>query len=490
MGKMNMRKKIVAALMAANGISAISDGNLNAVVRTMKEFQSPLSEHVIYTNNRIGIEKNWFDYTKLKTKSELEQYLNDHREDIFYTMHEGDENRRKANQKLAAEQEILLKALQRRKKTKNGKQIIWRFPDTKTMREKAKAFEKKNHKKLSKKLRNVMLANAAEGPERNWAALGRGYLHDDDTDIKKASLEKELKRAEKGTVNCTVWAELINWFLNENEYPASLMSTEGHRFVVTPVKDENEKTIRLCYTSVDESANSLDETPIKLHHLCTRKLNEKTWNWVIYPWTTGHTGNDDLTMSPTYTQFRGIEQNYFVHNIPASKMAWWIRGLQKDYKYWESKGEIRTDKQNNKRTYNFKILPWTKNYIYVPLNLEYIGEATELQTDEDKKMYTNCLAAKHPGLNGQTQFLYTQFKLRKGELKDEWKNGTLELSINPKNLMSPKAIIKYKDKSGIEKEDKLSNGFTPWTDDNNPATGFWNDPNYKDQEIKTKTEKK
>lgn len=55
--------------------------------------------------------------------------------------------------------------------------------------------------------------------KENWNNIGRGICHKDYLMTDETNFRQQLQDMENGSVNCTIWAELIHWFLVENGYP-------------------------------------------------------------------------------------------------------------------------------------------------------------------------------------------------------------------------------------------------------------------------------
>ena len=78
--------------------------------------------------------------------------------------------------------------------------------------------------------------NPKKKADENWQVIGRGILYYNFTTKKCRNLKKQSENIDNGVINCTIWAELIYKMLNDNGYPAELISTECHNLVVFPFR--------------------------------------------------------------------------------------------------------------------------------------------------------------------------------------------------------------------------------------------------------------
>ena len=112
----------------------------------------------------------------------------------------------------------------------------------------------------------------------NWQVIGRGILHYNYTPEKR-NLEKQLENIDNGVVNCTIWAELIYKMLNDNGYPAELISIPRHNLVVYPClgKKYND-SIFFNTVEIHENVKTLKDISFKYKPLIREDKNDSLWD--------------------------------------------------------------------------------------------------------------------------------------------------------------------------------------------------------------------
>ena len=111
---MDKNKKILSKLLipmlVVSGIKA--DAMEEKKVKSMKDYPLPLSENLKCDCEHYYLNKDadakWYNVDALMTKAELEKFLNDHRQDIFYAMHQGNVPRALANGEILRKQNFLI----------------------------------------------------------------------------------------------------------------------------------------------------------------------------------------------------------------------------------------------------------------------------------------------------------------------------------------------------------------------------------------------
>jgi len=102
--------------------------------------------------------------------------------------------------------------------------------------------------------------------KENWNNIGRGICHKDYLMTGETNFRQQLQDIENGSVNCTIWAELIHWFLVENGYPAFIVNEFDHTFVMSATRDG--KKIELTRIAVyADDAKTLDDIEFGVHDL-------------------------------------------------------------------------------------------------------------------------------------------------------------------------------------------------------------------------------
>jgi len=378
MEKTNIRKKIVAILLAISGISGINDGNLLAV-KTMKQYErsgQPLSETVPHAKELdfYGLTPN-----SLKTPKQLQEFLVKNKFDIFYVYEKG---------KVAQE-----KVYNIAKKTKN--EIYNRIDLTKTA-------------------------------ERNWHNIGRHVLNSAGyKKNKKNFLKEELQYIERGDINCTGWATTLHWFLNQNKIPARILYTENHWQVCVPLTNNEHDEIRLYTINVIEGwpQPSVDYVDFTIDPLAASYNDDE--------WVTLGVGADYHTelqsKKGAYKNTSPI-QLYLDHidrEIGKTRNAW-LKGLQTEFQNLEEDKKIKTNSKS--RTYALRYLPhqWDphrkEHTIKIPLNVEKLGKPISDNHRDRKELTYSSLS--NPGkkirwIEGEVKFTDSEWK--------NYKNGAIRV---------------------------------------------------------------
>jgi hypothetical protein len=228
--------------------------------------------------------------------------------------------------------------------------------------------------------------NATEG----WAGLGRGYNHDTNylrSQGQPDELQCELKRLELGTINCTCWASLIEWFMTHNGVYAKKVKHHKHEYVVTWVKDPN-GGVRLCAIGVSESAPRIEDAKIHVRYITDTRRGPEGFRSIVtksdfeetpepseYEETIEGNGDsplqlhlDELTTTINFTS-NGFEDK--------AKMEAQLKGIISSVEDFEKEGLT-----NGSSVWDMKIVPRSsKGVVTIPINLKNLSGTCALDPE-------------------------------------------------------------------------------------------------------------
>lgn len=438
---MNKRKKLLAALMAAIGIGLSNDGFLSAMEKTCQELKTMKKYHVDITQSLLyyiteAKEVPWGDIplSKIMTKKQMETLLTENKKDIFYAIGLGE----------GARQEKIKK-----------------------------------------------------GAKGTWYKIGRSILHKKQTkNYICPGIHKELDRSLSGSINCTQWAQLIHWFLNENGIPATIISEPGyHRLVMVPLRTNDGEGLRIYTVEVIEEGASWEDADFEIqplfdtYDLTDEEYKKDTQDLLTTPWdgfveynyfkcNEPTKSQKKITMNPPMKLLEIINDasapRLFPPKLPLDHLSAWVKEYQNEIKKC-AKDDIRliqTNYEERYRDYNVQALPYSgeDGYLYIPLNIEYLEEPLDYNMDDEYKRPRygrNFKVKDHSEIT--TPLLLGKIRYNHEQVKDD-KNKKIRISKTENGELQ---AYLYDSKGNQECELRMFvDGWKP------DSVGFWNYDKY------------
>lgn len=401
---MNKRilKRSLAVLLASVGVSS----DMNAMEKNVIFMKNYVDKDgkVISKNVHQAKEVNWFKLSKeLKTPSEMLNFLETHKKEIFYvTMKEGKDVRKKVA--IDAGRRIF----------KFGTEVInkRRRREGRKAKEAGKTYEKKIFRRRMRDLGDEKLNDL--GKDRRWSNLGRTLKREllNSYEIYNSPsnpVKAEIEAAQQGVINCTAWSTFTNWFLNMNGIPSRKLWLNYHECVCVPLRDEeNPDAIRLYRIEIDENVNSVEEIEFVIEPLTTGfngwvdpwdfmawHKKEQGWGGSYYP---NRNENDFVSkkayaINPTMAYLELIEEGIRKkgdEKYPLEAIDGYVKGLQLELKELKQSENDVVDDLRGVCTYNVRYIPKDKTGYKIPINIERLGKAIEIgQGFKKKRTFTD-----------------------------------------------------------------------------------------------------
>ena len=446
----------LAVLLASVGVSVDMDAMESKRITSMKDYADKNGK-VIPTAVPQAKEANWFvSPEKLKTRSEMLNFLETHKKDIFYViMTEGQEVRNAVGVHAGRQ---VLKAMVKginKKRAKEAQEVI----------KAGKEYEKKLVWSTMRADDDEKLKDIGKGGL--WDTIGRNRLGYKAKEFEfeptrpLSKLKTEIELAREGFINCTGWATFINWFLNMNGIPSRLLTFEQHQGVCVPLRDEDDPAIiRLYRIEIDENVDSVDEIKFEIEPLTTGFTEceaspwdfmawykpEHTWGWAYtkqnYDFSSsvpfvGAPSKKAYEINPTmaYLQLiqEGIRNTDDKHSLAA--LNGYVFGLQ--YEFSNLINEV--DSENVRKRYRAVFLPMDRHGILFPLNLDLISKAVEKNSENGKE---RLFETRYKDQNDLAHLILVRFNLSYDtieELKRFEDEYFLEMGI-PKKINAEEGI--------------------------------------------------
>lgn len=491
---MNKRilKRSLAVLLASVGVSS----DMNAMEKNVISMKNYVDKDgkVIPTAVPQAKEANWFKLSKeLKTPSEMLNFLETHKKEIFYvTMTEGKEKRKeKARRAGRTIFNFMVKyANKKREKTANGK-----------------SYKKILHVR-DEKLKNL-------GKEGRWSDLGRTLkrelvksyeIYNSPSNLVKA----EIEAAQQGVINCTAWSTFTNWFLNMNGIPSRKLWLEHHECVCVPLRDEkNPDAIRLYRIEIGENANSVEEIEFGIEPLTTGFNEQKMDPWNFMAWykkeqgwgvsyytrtsthgTVSPVSKNTYAINPTMAYLELIEEGIRKKGdkrYPLEAIDGYVKGLQLELKELKQSENDVVDDLRGVCTYNVRYIPKDKTGYKIPINIERLGKAIEIgQGFRKKRTFTDRYMTDNTTDLITAKFNFTSREIFEENAIDKYRDGNWWLSIT-----APRKAVNKQDGMDkldglLELEDKSEKKLLTATVEGlpekiNDVSAYWNRPGFKQE---------
>ena len=479
-------------------------GTKNTKIISMKDYVDKDGK-VIPTAVPQAKEANWFKLSKeLKTPSEMLNFLETHKKEIFYvTMTEGKDVRRKTA-------------------IEAGRRIFKFWTEAINKKRKKEAEEaKKAGKKYEKKL--IPTTWRAYGDEKlndlgkggRWSDLGRTLrrkLYNTNKIYNSPSnlVKGEIEAAQQGVINCTVWSTFTNWFLNMNGIPSRKLWLEGHECVCVPLRDEkNPDAIRLYRIEINENVNSVEEIEFLIEPLTTgfngQKMDpwnfmawykkEQGWGVSYYTSTSTHgivspVSKNTYAINPTMAYLELIEEGIRKKGdkqYPLEAIDGYVKGLQLELKKLKQSENDVVDDLRGVCTYKVRYIPKDKTGYKIPINIEHLGKAIEIgQGFRKKRTFTDRYMKNKTTDLITAKFNFTSREIFEENAIDKYRDGNWRLSITaPRKAASKKDGMDKLEGLLFNKKTNEKKSLTATVEGLpekiNDVSAYWNRPDFKQE---------
>lgn len=496
-------KRSLAVLLASVGVSVDMNAMEVKKIISMEDYVDKEGK-VIPTAVPQAKEANWFKLSKeLKTPSEMLNFLETHKKEIFYvTMKEGKDVRTKTG--IEAGRRIFkfwTEAINKKRKK-----------EAEEAKKAGKTYEKKIFRRRMRALGDEKLNDLGKGGI--WSRIGRNLtsklyktnkVYNSPSNLVKA----EIEAARQGVINCTAWATFTNWFLNMNGIPSRKLWLEEHECVCVPLRDEkNHDAIRLYRIEINENVDSVEEIKFVIEPLTTGfngnidpwdfmawYKKEKGWGASYYTSTDTHgivssVSKNTYAINPTMAYLQLIQEGISKkgdEKYPLEAIDGYVKGLQLELKELKQSENDVVDDLGGVCNYNVRYIPKDKTGYKIPINIEHLGKAIEIgQGFRKKRTFTDRYMT-----NKTTDLITAKFNFASREIFqenaiDKYRDGNWWLSIT-----APRKAVNKQD--GMDKLDGLL--FNKKTNEKKSLTAtveglpekiddvsaYWNRPDFKQE---------
>lgn len=492
-------KRSLAVLLASVGVSS----DMNAMEKNVISMKNYVDKDgkVIPTAVPQAKEANWFvSPEKLKAPSEMLNFLETHKRDIFYvTMTEGKDVRKKLAIEAGRRIFKFVTEVINKKRKKEAEEA----------KEAGKTYEKKIFRRRMRALGDEEINDL--GKEGRWSDLGRTLkraLHKSEIYNSPSNLVKaEIEAARLGVINCTAWSTFTNWFLNMNGIPSRKLWLERHECVCVPLRDEkNPDAIRLYRIGIYEYVNSVEEIKFIIEPLTYNNdpwdfmawhKKEQGWGVSYYPRINDFILNfkKAYAINPTMAYLELIEEGIRKKGdkqYPLEAIDGYVKGLQLELKELKQYENDVVDDLRGVCTYNVRYIPKDKTGYKIPINIEHLGKAIEIgQGFKKKRTFTDRYMTNKTTdlITAKFNFAprdHTSLEIEYVDEIDKYRDGNWRLSITaPRKAVNKQdgmdkldGLLELEDKSEKKLLTATVEGLPKKIDD---VSAYWNRPGFKQE---------